>query len=129
MAKVDRTKVFEDVGVVSNAPIVGGKSKGYGFITLDDDTTIYVNKDLVKAAKMTHDDVGEQCRVRYQKVSGGRFIALRVYVLRDAGGEDQQIADLLEEIDDRIGEIDDRVQTLYEIMKKRGCQVPEFMAD
>lgn len=128
MAKIDRKKVLEDVGTITNAPI-GEKSKGYGFITLDDGTTIYCNKYVVRAAKMSGDDVGTAARVRYQKVSADRYIALRVYVLRDADGSDQAITDMLAEIDEFIGQIDDRMQTIFDMLEDRGCEVPEIVED
>ena len=128
MVKIDRKKVLEAIGTVTNAPI-GGKSKGYGFVTLDDETVIYCNKDVVKNAKMTGDDVGASARVRYQKVSSTRYVARRVYVLRDADGSDQAITDLLAEIDEYIGQIDDRMQTVFEMLEDRGCKVPDVVED
>jgi hypothetical protein len=128
MVKIDRRKVLEDVGTITNAP-VSEKSKGYGFITLDDGTTIYCNKDVVRAAKMSGDDIGVAARVRYQKVKADRYIALRVYVLRDANGSDQTIADILAEIDEFVGQIDDRMQTIFDMLEDRGCEVPEIVED
>lgn len=126
--KIDRKEVLEGHGTVQSAPF-GEKSQGYGFIVLDDGTTIYCHKDVVKAAKMTGGDVGAPARVRYQKVSSTRYVALRVYVLRDADGGDQAITDLLSEIDEYLGQIDDRMQSVFEMLEDRGCKVPDSVED
>ena len=121
MAKRNKTPK-EGLGVVTSAP-EGPGAKGYGFVETDDGDTVYCPKDVVKSAQMKGHDVGSKCRVRYVLVNS-RYVAIRVNVLREPDGSDQDIADAFARIDVHISNIDDEMDTIYNILEERGCRLP-----
>lgn len=117
MVKRDQSQTFDEIGVITNAPIDGGKN-GFAFVTLEDGRSVHLPAGVVRAAKIEHGDIGEQCRVRFTHLSDKRMTAFRAYVLRSGAGDDQSIVDLLTEIEDRV-------LLAYEMLESRGCVIPE----
>jgi len=108
--------VYESFGKVTSVPLTE-KSDGYGFVELDDGTTAYVPAKIVDRIGLNGEDLGQRVNVRYAKMSDGRFLVLRLYVLRDVDS-DQAIADLLISIQFEM-------DNLTAMMDARGCYVPE----
>ena len=117
--------VLEELCTVANAPETKA-AQGYGFVDREDGSSIYVPKDIVAAANMCGEDVGQQARVKFTKIDS-RHVAIRVHVMRDvdAAGGDQLIADALIDIEDAQDVVYDRLEYLRELLEHRGCAFPE----
>lgn len=124
--KYKKDQLVETVGVLTNAPATP-HSRGFSFVTLDDGTSVFCPKSVTKAARISSDDIGADVKVRYTRVSNGKFVAVRAYVLRgEVANDDQSIADAVVEIDDLLSGIIDRVERLYDMLDARGCSLPDL---
>lgn len=127
MGAVPSKPLIEALATVTNAPLTS-KSKGYGFVTLDDDYgghVVYCPAHVVKSSAISGEDIGTACRVKYVKINS-HYVASRITVLRDvATGGDQAIADALVRLDSHVTRICDEMDALYDLLEDRGCAFPE----
>jgi len=87
-------------GVVTSAPLVGGNSKGYGFVQTDDDRSVFLPTSLVKREGLTTDDMGRRVRVRFATTGKG-YMAVSAHF----GLEIDDLADVSEEIASKTKEL------------------------